>query len=417
MADLGDEGLALVRQIIDAAATDGQWDALATANGDLVRGAIYAGIDLLDDPVSLLTAIARRSGRTTPRAGVAPNPKVAAVAVLALGRLGTFAAGHALSALDSEIRHRGLMADVATAMREVAAALRVTVDDLGDAAVLDDPAALAARLDAQMGDGRLWAATQWREQFIDHSVAGEVGRSLVWSIRDKAMLGADAPAALDASVAASLWHPAEANEEELAHWQARLASLQTKQPFKQIAREVFRVAPDDPGSLYTARFAGTTVRNRQMTAMGKTRHWFSNAAGYWSPDDGGCLYRDFRTGEWRVTLFVDVVGTGYEHATAEVVTLDQLHFAQYDAEANGWRVIRLGDVPPSVFSEALRDVALFVEVGRVGSDETWRDRGAPRCAPRWPSTAWIRSSFLEVPTADGGTQRLHAPRTAPPRAT
>jgi hypothetical protein len=416
LTDSGDEGVALVRGLVEAAATDGQWDALATPNGDLVRGAIYAYTELLEDPVAPLTAIARRAGRAAPGAGVAPNPKVAAAALLALGHLGTFAAGQALAALDGEIRHRGLMADVATAMREAAGALGLTVDDLGDAVVLDDPAALAAHLDAQMGEGRLWAAKQWRAQFIDHPVAGKVGRSLVWSIGEETILGAEAPAALDGSVTARLWHPAEASEEEVARWQHRLASLQTTQPLKQIAREVFRLAPDDPGSLYTTRFAGASVRNRQMTAMGKTRNWFSSTAGYWSPDAGGCSYRDFRAGEWRVTLFVDVVGTGYEHATADVVTIDQLHFARYDAQANGWRIAPLGDVPPAVLSEALRDVALFTEVGRVGSDETWRDRGTLRYAPRWPSTAWIRSSFLEVPMADGGLQRLHAPLTAPPRA-
>src|SRR5919199_3185767 len=41
------------------------------------------------------------------------------------------------------------------------------------------------------------------------------------------------------------------------------------------------------------------------------------------------------------------------------------------------------DVPPRAFSEAMRDVDLFVSVASIGADPTWQDRGERRYDEYW----------------------------------
>jgi hypothetical protein len=69
-------------------------------------------------------------------------------------------------------------------------------------------------------------------------------------------------------------------------------------------------------------------------------------------------------------------------------------------------VVELPDVPSTVFSEAMRDVDLFVSVTSIGSDRNWEDGGrrtAPALDPYWESywtgeltaTAAVRRDALE----------------------
>ena len=48
----------------------------------------------------------------------------------------------------------------------------------------------------------------------------------------------------------------------------------------------------------------------------------------------------------------------------------------------------LADIPPLVFTEAMRDVDLFVGVASVGNDPTWRDRGPEPVRRYWEDYAF-----------------------------
>ena len=54
--------------------------------------------------------------------------------------------------------------------------------------------------------------------------------------------------------------------------------------------------------------------------------------------------------------------------------------------------VELSDVPPLVFTEAMRDVDLFIAVTSVGADPEWLDRGE---GPRF-ETYWHAYSFGEL---------------------
>lgn len=83
-------------------------------------------------------------------------------------------------------------------------------------------------------------------------------------------------------------------------------------------------------------------------------------------------WRDLLT-EWRIR---------FSHALADrageepLASTDQVRL---DRRTDGtWREAPLADVPPLVFSEAMRDVGLFVGVASIAADPDWTDRGPER---------------------------------------
>lgn len=68
----------------------------------------------------------------------------------------------------------------------------------------------------------------------------------------------------------------------------------------------------------------------------------------------------------------------------------------------------LAEVPALVFTEAMRDVDLFVGVASIASDPTWTDRGTNRGFDRY----WHDHSFGELPES-AQTRRAALERLAP----
>lgn len=67
-------------------------------------------------------------------------------------------------------------------------------------------------------------------------------------------------------------------------------------------------------------------------------------------------------------------------------TTDQVQFQR--ANGQRWETVPLADVPPNVFSEAMRDVDLFVGVTSIATDPTWADRGTDQRFNYWRDVAF-----------------------------
>jgi hypothetical protein len=52
-------------------------------------------------------------------------------------------------------------------------------------------------------------------------------------------------------------------------------------------------------------------------------------------------------------------------------------------EGDAWPPVPLAEVPPLVFSEAMRDVDLFVSLTSIGADPDWADHGPERYGSYW----------------------------------
>jgi Domain of unknown function (DUF4132) len=167
------------------------------------------------------------------------------------------------------------------------------------------------------------------------------------------------------------------------------------QPFKQAYREVYLVAPAELETrVYSNRFAAHVLHYPQTYALLKERGWGGSALGPW---DGGyetAVFREFRAHGLRAEWSLENADAGdWTGGTlSNLATTDQVRFVplkRRDAEP-----IPLADVPPLVFSEAMRDVDLFVGVSSIGADPTWGDRGIDRF-----DTYWNVFSFGELDQA------------------
>ncbi|MBN6055410.1 DUF4132 domain-containing protein, partial [Nonomuraea sp. RK-328] len=181
-----------------------------------------------------------------------------------------------------------------------------------------------------------------------------------------------------------LWHPARAAVEEVASWREVVQGKELRQPFKQAFREVYLLTPaEEATELYSNRFAGHVVDYRKLYAMFKQRGWRADYLGPWDGGGSGEARRVLAGGRWRASFFHDYAGQDEGYAVTDQVRFHRL-------AGGGWAAAPLAEVPPLVFSEAMRDVDLFVAVTSIAADPEWTDRGLDRFADQWRSGAFGR---------------------------
>ncbi|MER6072677.1 DUF4132 domain-containing protein [Streptomyces sp. NPDC001817] len=232
----------------------------------------------------------------------------------------------------------------------------------------------------------------WRTELAGHPLARTLVRRLIWEVEVapgewRSVLPEtdehlpDAPD--DASV--RLWHPLRSDPHTVRTWRDLLIERRVRQPFKQVFREIYLLTPaEEQTRVYSNRFAAHLVHYRRMFALFRARGWKSDLLGPWDCGDGDAAERTFAGGKWRVRFFHCWAG---EASGDDLASTDQVRFDRLVAGA--WREAPLAEVPALVFSEAMRDVDLFVGVTSIAADPDWRDGGPGR-------TYWERASFGEL---------------------
>ncbi|MFD1829301.1 DUF4132 domain-containing protein [Streptomyces desertarenae] len=222
----------------------------------------------------------------------------------------------------------------------------------------------------------------WRAELVGHPIARAVVRRLVWEIEVapgewRAVLpGAgnlpDAPD--DASV--RLWHPIRSEPGTVRAWRDLLTERRIRQPFKQAFREIYLLTPaEEETRVYSNRFAGHLVHYRRMFALFRARGWASGLLGPWDGGDEDEAVRTLAAGQWQARFGHALADWEGDH---ELAATDRVRFARRVEGA--FREVPLAEVPPLVFSEAMRDVDLFVGVTSIAADPDWTDRGEDRHA-------------------------------------
>ncbi|MFD0002008.1 DUF4132 domain-containing protein [Streptomyces sp. NPDC127178] len=247
----------------------------------------------------------------------------------------------------------------------------------------------------------------WRTELAGHPQARTLVRRLIWEIEVapgewQAVLpeAGDLPDAPDAA-AVRLWHPLRSGPDSVRAWRDLLTERRIRQPFKQAFREIYLLTPaEEETRVYSNRFAAHIVHYRTMFALFRARGWTSGRLGPWDDGDGDAAERTLAAGEWQVRFF----HTWYDWADGdELASTDQVRFARRSDGA--WREAPLADVPPLVFSEAMRDIDLFVGVTSIAADPDWTDAGPGR-------TYWERAGFAEL-TESAASRRDALERIVP----
>ncbi|MGC4748324.1 DUF4132 domain-containing protein [Micromonospora sp. DT201] len=264
-------------------------------------------------------------------------------------------------------------------------------------------ASLAAerqRVEGLLSEERTWSYADWLSRFLVHPITGTHGRRLLWETstdghrwtaglprRDSdgwTIAGRDGQAIPRDRV--RLWHPARATTDEVFAWRAHVLATGLAQPFKQAFREVYLVTPaEEQTHTYSNRFAAHILRYRQANALLRARGWQAGYLGTWDGGYDSEATKLFGGGAWRASFHHQLVDNPDPHSyDVEYCSTDQVRFARRDGAT--WQPAPVVDVPPLVFTEAMRDVDLFVGVTSIATDPQWADRGEDRLHTYWRST-------------------------------
>ncbi|WP_173095034.1 DUF4132 domain-containing protein [Actinomadura verrucosospora] len=236
-----------------------------------------------------------------------------------------------------------------------------------------------ARAEALMAaDGRSWRHGAWRREWLDHPVSGAVARGLIWEFQDSggvwhaATPGESVLVTVDGralpvppdGARVRLWHPARARPGVVRAWRGFVVDNRMVQAFRQAFREVCVLGPDEAGAARSDRFAGHILRYGRLRELFRERGW--------RPDHRGRLHggappaaRRVLGGGWRAVLRYDPAEQG-DHVVAGHVRFER-------RDRRHWSRAGLADAPPLVFSEAMRDVDLFVDEASIAADPDWPD--------------------------------------------
>jgi hypothetical protein len=183
------------------------------------------------------------------------------------------------------------------------------------------------------------------------------------------------------------WHPVNEGPEQVRAWRDFFVERGMKQPFRQAFRQIYLLTPAEEQALvYSNRFASHILNYQQVFALMKARRWASNYLGPYEGRFEGTAVREFGPYGLSAQFFFEAVEDDQGEERVLYCTTDQVRLVR-TGDRNSTPV-PLRDVPDVVFSEAMRDVDLFVGVTSIAADPTWSDRGVHRYLPYWQSVAF-----------------------------
>lgn len=233
---------------------------------------------------------------------------------------------------------------------------------------------------------RTWNFEDWNPVFHEHGLMSAISRPLIWAfiLDDKKIplmyidgVWKDENDHVvdfsDQNPSLSLWHPIHASADSVMKWRQILQKYKIAQPIKQAYREVYILTEAEANTrTYSNRFAAHILKNYQFGALCKLRNW----KGFNQFHGGGTPELTIKNHKIKVQYYVDFAH--YDNS-GQYLTTDQVRFYKNNEQMD------LVDVPKILFSEALRDVDMFVGVCSIGNDAAWRDGGHQFGQDYWQS--------------------------------
>ena len=141
-------------------------------------------------------------------------------------------------------------------------------------------------------------------------------------------------------------------------WQKDCFLRERVQPFKQVFRELYVLTDNEKtDNNKSRRYAGHQVNPKQALGLFGKRGW--RGGGDYDYDSDGPTKTYHEAG---ISASVEFMGTTFGPADVEGSTVEEIRFTK----KGDWKTLPLSDVPPRLFSEAMRDLDLVVSVAHVG---------------------------------------------------
>ncbi len=143
-----------------------------------------------------------------------------------------------------------------------------------------------------------WELSQWRRRYLEHPLVGILARRLIWRFErdakiqtgifhDGRLVGSNKRSLdpLDDASTVRLWHPMDAEIDEIRAWRGYLAEHRITQPFKQAHREIYVLTDAERETeTYSCRFSSHLLKQHQLKALCHESGWRFGLQGPW---DGG----------------------------------------------------------------------------------------------------------------------------------
>lgn len=277
------------------------------------------------------------------------------------------------------------------------------------------PSAIArqtARLEHALATQRAWSVGRWRELFHQHPLLRALSVNLVWGVvaadgggydlllrplEDGTFTdAADEQVSLPDEGQVRLVHPAELDEETRAAWLQHLGDYEIAPPFPQLSRPTLALAEEQRDATSWETYKGYMVPGKAFVERYRRAGWEpaeeERGEGY------NLIWKAFPAAGIEALLEIGYLSAGYEgnwptplirlcfarsgalarikrasENDAETVNDDDA----FDPYTHPHRIVeqallKLGEVPPVVFSEAATNVQSFAALGHY--DENWQQR-------------------------------------------
>ena len=136
-------------------------------------------------------------------------------------------------------------------------------------------------------------------------------------------------------------------------YQKFLFDKSIRQPFKQVFRELYVPTPEEVEATQSRRYAGNQIQPQKTVAVLKGRRWVA----------------DYEDGLQKIYYKENIIATIYamadwfSPADIEAPTLEYVCFHS----RKDYKLMKISEIPPVIFSEVMRDVDLAVSVAHAGS--------------------------------------------------
>lgn len=222
------------------------------------------------------------------------------------------------------------------------------------------------RLEQDMIGGRRWSTATWTRLLRDHPLLVSFTRRLLWGIydddrlsvafrtaEDQSLVGLDdAEVHLPENARIGLVHPLHLDAPARAAWATHFADYEIIQPFPQLGRALYHVAPEEREETATARFAEMRFKSGVLRDVLVRRGWERDQA----------FHRRFyertfaRDGVVAIATMSPGVAAGSASYDVADQTIPTLELRKRTGRGKSRTPMLLSDVPPVAFSEAVLDL-------------------------------------------------------------